>query len=106
MYHCNVQQWKFPLSLKETSITPSNFVQIWKLMAVSESAKLSQIQLSGTVLESSGWADSETAINFHIWTRFEGVIEVSLGDNWNFHCCIGYIAWIQSGKKFTEKILF
>ena len=49
---------------------------------------LHQIQLSGTVLESSGRADSETAIDFYIWPRFEGVIEVSLGDNWKDHCCI------------------
>ena len=43
---------------------------------------LHQIQLSGTVLESSGPADSETAVDFYIWPRFEGVIEVSLGDKW------------------------
>ena len=49
---------------------------------------LHQIQLSGTFLESSGRADFETAIDFNIWPRFEGVIEVSLGDNWNPHCCI------------------
>ena len=52
---------------------------------------LHQIQLSGAVLESSGRADSETAIDFHIWPRFEGVIEVSLGDNWKEHCCISEI---------------
>ena len=51
---------------------------------------LYQIQLSGTVLESSGQADSETAIDFNIWPRFEGVIEVSLGDKWNFHYCITF----------------
>ena len=50
-----------------------------------------QIQLSGTVLESSGPADSETVIDFHIWPKFEGVIEVSLGDNWKEHCCIDQI---------------
>ena len=47
---------------------------------------LHQIQLSGTVSESSGRADSKTVIGFQIWPRFEGVIEVSLGDNWKDHC--------------------
>ena len=47
-----------------------------------------QIQLSGTVLESSGPVDSETAIDFNILPRFEGVIKVSLGDNWKEHCCM------------------
>ena len=41
---------------------------------------LHQIQLSGTVLESSGRADSKTVIGFQIRQRFEGDIEVSLGD--------------------------
>ena len=43
---------------------------------------LHQMQLSGTVLESSGHVDSKTVIGFWIWPSFEGVIEVSLGDKW------------------------
>ena len=69
---------------------------------------LHQIQLSGTVLESSGPADSETAIDFNIWPRFEGVIEVSLGDNWNLHCCILYTdiysIWIYSTGNFSCRL--
>ena len=65
---------------------------------------LHQIQLSGTVLESSGQADSETAIDFNIWPRFEGVIEVSLGDNWNFHCCICSTKEAKKCKSFLLKI--
>ena len=60
---------------------------------------LHQIQLSGTVLESSGRADSETAIGFHIWPRFEGVIEVSLADNWKDHCCICQVCY----RRFSQK---
>ena len=49
---------------------------------------LHQIQLSGTVLESSGPADSESAIGFSIWPWFDGVIGVSLGDSWKGGYCI------------------
>ena len=38
-------------------------------------ANLGQIQLPGTVLESSGRADSKTIPGFDNWPRFVGVIE-------------------------------
>ena len=38
-------------------------------------AILGQIQLSGTVLESSGRADSKTVPVFDNWPKFGGVIE-------------------------------
>ena len=38
-------------------------------------AILGQIQLSGTVLESSGQADLKTVPGFDNWPKFEGVIE-------------------------------
>ena len=38
-------------------------------------AILGQIQLSGTVLESSGRADSKTVPGFDNWPKIEGVIE-------------------------------
>ena len=51
----SIQQWPFQLSPKETSITPSNLGQIWKSMAVSESA---------------GPDDSKTVPESWIWWRF------------------------------------
>ena len=50
-----IQQCRFQLSPKETSITPSNLGQIWKSMAVSESARPD---------------DSKTVPESWIWWRF------------------------------------
>ena len=48
---------------------------------------LGKIHLSGTVLESSGWADSKTVPGFDKWPRFVGVIEQNKISNSLCHYC-------------------
>ena len=48
---------------------------IYCLLPWLSQPNLGQIKLSGTVLESSGQADSKTVPGFDVWTKFEGVIE-------------------------------
>ena len=48
---------------------------IYCLLPWLSQPNLGQIKLSGTVLESSGRADSKTVPGFDNWPRFVGVIE-------------------------------
>ena len=64
------------------SITGKFLLKMTCVLPSISQPNIAQIQLSGTVLESSGRADSKTVIGFQIWPIFEGVIEVSLGDKW------------------------
>ena len=66
-------------------------------------------KLSGTVLESSGRADSNTVHGFDNWPRFVGVIEQNKISNSFCHYCITspsvikYQVMGERGKKETER---
>ena len=63
-------------------------------------AILGQIELSGTVLESSGRADFRTVPGFDNWPRFVGVIEQNkISDSFCHYCIITSLRLhIQLGK--------
>ena len=60
---------------RQSLISYNIFKLIYCLLTWLTQANLVQIQLSGTVLESSGRADSETVPAFDNWPIFVGVIE-------------------------------
>ena len=61
---------------------------IYCLLPWLSQPNLSQIKLSGTVLESSGRADSKTVPGFDNWPRFVGVIEQNKIQRTYEHDCI------------------
>ena len=83
-YHWNVLFSKTDQNCSSgtDSITGKFLLKMSCVLPSISQPNIPQIQLSGTVLESSGRADSKTVIGFQIWPIFEGLIEVSLGDKW------------------------
>ena len=61
---------------------------IYCLLPWLSQPNLGQIKLSGTVLESSGRADSKTVPGFDNWPRFVGVIEQNKIQRTYEHDCI------------------
>ena len=71
------------------SLIASIFLKlIYCLLPWLSQPNLGQMQLSGTVLESSGWADSRSVHGFDNWPRFVWVIEQNKISNSFCHHCI------------------
>ena len=74
---------------------------IYCLLPWLSQPNLGQIKLSGTVLESSGRADSKTVPGFDNWPRFVGVIEQNKIQRTYEHDCILFMNLMN--KTFWEE---